>query len=69
MTPFLHLYKNQAVLSDGESYTRIHLTDEQIVRIAAEAIQLASAILEKRDVRTTSPGTVDGGILPSNTGR
>ena len=65
---FLHLYENQAVFYDGESYTRIHLTDEQIVRIAAQATKLASVILEKRDVRAASPGDVAGRILPTHAG-
>ena len=66
---FLHIYENQAVFCDGESYTRIHLTDEQIVRIAAEATRLASAILEKRDVREPSSRVMAGRLHLSDQGR
>lgn len=58
MTPFIHLYADRACVCDGKDMKIVPLTNEQIIRLAAESTKLASSILEAWHVRATSPGDV-----------
>lgn len=66
MRPLIHLYQGFAMCCDGEKTIKVELTDEQVLRLAAQATELAARILRRSDsCAVESPSKASPSCTPS----